>query len=119
MEGWGVLCLILWLLCSVICYAIMKSKGYPNDVCLKNGIGGFFLGLIWVVVVLCKGQCPTPANYNSNEQKSQPSLASSDVTDAKPLNVMEQIAKLAELKSTGAITEAEFTEKKANLLKKL
>ena len=72
MEGWGILCLILWLLCSVICYAIMKSKGYPNDVCLKNGIGGVFLGLIWVVVVLCKGQCPTPTTYSSNEQKVSP-----------------------------------------------
>lgn len=35
--------IILWLLCSVICYQIMKSKGYPNDTCLKHGIGGFFL----------------------------------------------------------------------------
>lgn len=46
--------IILWLLCSVICYQIMKSKGYPNDTCLKHGIGGFFLGLIWVIVDLCK-----------------------------------------------------------------
>ena len=51
----GAVFIILWLLCSVICYQIMKSKGYPNDTCLKHGIGGFFLGLIWVIVDLCKG----------------------------------------------------------------
>lgn len=43
--------IILWLLCSVICYQIMKSKGYPNDTCLKHGIGGVSAGSaqpIWV-----------------------------------------------------------------------
>lgn len=46
--------LILWLLCGVLCYFIMKSKGYPNDTCLMNGVGGVLLGFIWLVVVLCK-----------------------------------------------------------------
>ena len=46
--------LILWLLCGVLCYFIMKSKGYPNDTCLMNGVGGVLLGFIWLIVVLCK-----------------------------------------------------------------
>ena len=30
----------------------MKSKGYPKDTCINHGIGGFFLGVIWLIVDL-------------------------------------------------------------------
>lgn len=85
---------ILWLLCGVICYFIMKSKGYPNSSCLAHGLGGLLLGIIWVIVTALK-------------------------KDYKPENTpndMEMISKLAELKKSGAITEAEYDAKKAEIL---
>ena len=38
----------------------MKSKGYPKDTCINHGIGGFFLGVIWLIVDLfmCSGVVP-------------------------------------------------------------
>lgn len=115
----GAVFVILWLLCSVICYQIMKSKGYPNDTCLKHGIGGFFLGLIWVIVDLCKG------NYGAQQVQvvQQPVLnpsvdAGSAVTD-NTMSVLEQLGKLSDLKDKGVLTEAEFEAKKAEMLKKI
>ena len=89
-----VLPIILWLLCSIICYQILKSKGYPNDTCLNNGIIGFFLGIIWVVVVLCK------SNYETSSQ---------DVT--------KEIMRYKELLNVGIISEEEYQAKKAQLMK--
>lgn len=36
------------------CYKIVKNKGYPEDSCIGNAIGGFCLSWIWLIVVLCK-----------------------------------------------------------------
>ena len=112
-----VLCLILWLLCSVVCYFIMKSKGYPNNTCLKHGIGGFFLGLIWVIVVLCK------RDYAQQPVSAQPVIPSNvsqnHTTDDSQMLWMEQLGKLSELKDAGIITEEEFAQKKAEILKKI
>lgn len=89
--------LIFWLLCGVVCYFIMKSKGYPNDNCLAHGVGGALLGVIWLIVVLCK------KDYSGTSSTSQ-------------LSDMELLSKLMDLKERGAITEAEFEEKKRELL---
>lgn len=89
--------LIFWLLCGVVCYFIMKSKGYPNNTCLAHGVGGALLGVIWIIVVLCKKNCDE-------------TTSSSQVSD------MELLGKLMDLKERGAITEAEFEEKKREIL---
>lgn len=89
--------LIFWLLCGVVCYFIMKSKGYPNDACLMHGVGGTLLGVIWLIVVLCKKNCD-------------------EVTPSSQVSDMELLGKLMDLKERGAITEAEFEEKKREIL---
>ena len=89
-----VVVLILWLLCGVLCYFIMKSKGYPNNTCLKHGIGGFLLGFIWLIVVLVK------KDYSGNDR----------------LTNIEILEKLAVLRSNGAISEEEYKTQKDQLL---
>ena len=101
------LMLILWLLCGVICYFIMKSKGYPNDACLMHGVGGILLGFIWLIICLAK------RNYNEQNQLLQPREKTS-YDDA-----VEQLGRLAELHASGALTEEEFSEKKQKLLRKI
>lgn len=110
---------ILWLLCSVICYQIMKSKGYPNDTCLKHGIGGFFLGLIWVIVDLCKGSYVVQQTQIVQQPvMSVPAKASNPAMDASMLQ-LEQLGKLAELRDNGVLTDSEFEAKKSEILKKI
>ena len=89
---------ILWLLCGVICYFIMKSKGYPNSSCLAHGLGGLLLGIIWVIVTALK----------KDYQESVPSQ----------LNDMELLSKLAEMKDKGIITQEEFETKKTEIMGK-
>lgn len=104
---WWPIVLILWIACSVLCYAIMKSKGYPNEKCLAHGVGGFFLGFIWIIVVLCKKPFHDFSYHNSNNLSSNSE------------SYLTQIQKLAELKEQGIITEEEFEEKKHALLNKI
>ena len=40
------------------CYKIVQGKGYPEETCFYNAIGGFFLTLIWLIVVACKQNAP-------------------------------------------------------------
>lgn len=101
------LTLILWLLCGVICYFIMKSKGYPNNECLGNGIGGFVGGFIWLIVCLVRKPY--------NEARELPQLKENPNSD----NAVEQLGKLARLRDSGVITESEFAEKKKELLRKI
>ena len=108
-------CLILWLLCSVLCYQIMKGKGYPNDVCLKHGIGGFFLGFIWLIVVLCKSNF-APAQDASGLQASGQMPNGSTYSGQ---NTADELRKYKELLDDGVITEAEFQAKKEQLLKSM
>ena len=89
--------LIFWLLCGVVCYFIMKSKGYPNNTCLAHGVGGALLSIIWIIVVLCKKNC-------------------SEISSSSQLSDMELLNKMMDLKERGAITEAEFEDKKREIL---
>lgn len=88
---------IFWLLCGVVCYFIMKSKGYPNNTCLAHGVGGALLGVFWIIFVLVK------KNYD-------------EVTSSSQLSDMELLSKMMDLKERGAITESEFEEKKREIL---
>ena len=99
---WWPIVLILWIACSVLCYAIMKSKGYPNERCLKHGVGGFFLGFIWLIVVLLY----SPANKQ-------------EVAKQETRNAIEELGRLARLKEQGEITDAEFVSKRAELLEQI
>ena len=111
--------IILWLLCSVICYQIMKSKGYPNDTCLKHGIGGFFLGLIWVIVDLCKESYAAQQVQVAQQPVLNAPVESNGAATDNSMSLLEQLGKLAELKDNGVLTEAEFEAKKAEMLKKI
>lgn len=108
-------CFILWLLCGVVCYLIMKSKGYPNDVCLIHGIGGLFLGFIWLIVVLCKSNF-VPTQGTSGLQISGQTLNGAGSTSLGQ-NTADELRKYKELLDDGVITEAEFQAKKEQLLK--
>lgn len=50
------------------CRSIVKGKGYPDETCFHNAIGGFFLGMIWVIVCACKPVCSD--NWWRNEDNS-------------------------------------------------
>ena len=131
--------LLLWISCSVFCYFIMRSKGYPNDKCWADCIGGFLMGVIWLIVVLCKKPY---SGYNSNVSDNinqnragntyQPSTTApspqrvaaqlehqeprQDVTQQVALQAIE---KMADLKNKGILTVEEFEQKKAELLAKI
>lgn len=98
--------LLTWMACGVICYGIMKSKGYPNNKCLLHGVGGFIGGFIWLIVCLVKKP------YGGTEKMLEPMGASNN-------NAVEQLGRLAQLRDSGAITETEFEAKKEELLKKI
>ena len=89
--------LIFWLLCGVVCYFIMKSKGYPNSTCLMFGVLGALFGIFMIILTLFE------KNYSGTSSTSQ-------------LSDMELISKLMDLKERGAITDAEYEEKKRELL---
>lgn len=108
--------LILWMACGVVCYFIVKSKGYPNESCLKHGVLGFFFGFIWIIVVLIKKENPYTTDYNL-PTASTPFYRSSELPD-NSMSPMEELGKLFELKRSGAITEAEYEVKKQELLRK-
>lgn len=101
------LLIIIWLACGVICYGVMKSKGYPNNECLGNGVGGFVGGIIWLIVCLVKK--PYDRARELPQQKESPNGD----------NAVEQLGKLAQLRDSGVITETEFAEKKRELLRKI
>ena len=87
---------IIWLLCGVLCYFIMKSKGYDNNICLTHGVGGVLLGFIWLIVVLLKKE--------------------NGKAEDKRMEGLELIERLAELKERGIISEEEYISQKAELL---
>lgn len=105
MEFLLALCLILWLACGVVCYFIMKSKGYPNDSCLLHGVGGFLLGFIWLIVDICKEPCQQGVSSTMNA-----SIASSPYDD---------LEKLAKLHTDGVLTDEEFSKMKSDCLAKI
>lgn len=99
--------LIIWMACGVVCYGVMKSKGYPNNECLANGVGGFVGGFIWLIVCLVK------KTYDGTGELPQPKgKPDSD-------NAVEQLGKLAQFRDSGVITETEFEEKKKEILKRI
>ena len=46
------------------CYKIVQGKGYPEETCFYNAIGGFFLSWIWLIVVICKQNAPAEAQMS-------------------------------------------------------
>lgn len=46
--------LIIAIIFAFACYRTVQTKGYPEETCFHNAIGGFFLGIIWMLVVACK-----------------------------------------------------------------
>lgn len=97
-----VLCAILWLFCGVLCYFIMKSKGYPDSECFGNAVGGFIGGIIWLIIVLCKRPFDTHAD-----------------TEKKTMSAVERLGKLAEMRELGSISEEDYQAKKAELLQQI
>lgn len=66
-------------------------------------VGGIVLIVAWVFCLVWASQNPTPAGAIPLPQQPQPDAAG-------------QLAKLAELKDKGILSEAEFTAQKAKLL---
>ena len=58
--GW----IIIGLIFAFACYKIVQGKGYPEETCFYNAIGGFFLTLIWLIVVVCKQNAPAEAQMS-------------------------------------------------------
>lgn len=104
--------IILWILCGVICFFIVKEKGYPRNECYGNAVGGFLGGVIWLIICLCK----KPYQDSNNVNKSTLDFAENKIAGE---NAVEQLGKLAQLRDSGAISTAEFDEKKKELLKRI
>ena len=56
--------LITQVLFAFACYKIVQGKGYPEETCFYNAIGGFFLTLIWLIVVACKQNAPAESQMS-------------------------------------------------------
>ena len=56
--------LITSVIFAFACYKIVQGKGYPEETCFYNAIGGFFLNLIWLIVVICKQNAPAEAQMS-------------------------------------------------------
>lgn len=59
--------IVLPFVFAFICYKIMQSKGYNKDSCLWNGILGYFLEIIWVIVCLCRKDLTNPGAVKAAE----------------------------------------------------
>lgn len=88
--------MVVWLLCGVVCYLILRNKGYNVEICLLHGILGTFLGLIWVVVALMKKPIVSYGGLR--------------------LEDIQVLEKLADLKRKGYISEVEYASKKDKIL---
>ena len=73
--------LITSVIFAFACYKIVQGKGYSEEACFYNAIGGFFLTLIWLIVVVCKQNASTDvqmsdrrANETASTGISQPAF---------------------------------------------
>lgn len=93
--------LIFALIWGIISALVGKAKGI-------NGFWyGFFLGLIGLIIVLCK------------KSKNNEPISSKVVTDNVKTSTEDKFAtleKLHELKANGAITDEEYIEEKAKIM---
>jgi len=62
---------ILGCIFAFACRTIVKNKGYSDDSCFRNAIGGFFLGMIWVIVCACKPACNNGGYPQSRESSTE------------------------------------------------
>ena len=58
--GWVVIGAIF----AFACYKIVRGKGYDEEDCFYNAVGGFFLNWIWLIVVICKQNAPVEAQMS-------------------------------------------------------
>lgn len=49
-SGWLLICLI----CSLLCFAITRAKGWNSSTCWAHALGGFFLSLFWLPICISK-----------------------------------------------------------------
>lgn len=84
----------IWVGCGFLCEYLGKQKG-------QNGcfLYGFLLGIIGLIIVACLKDKSGEVETNSSSNK------------------YEDLAKLQELKESGAITEIEFEIEKQKLLR--
>ena len=94
------LCIILaqGLIFGFITIAISKSKGYDGGFWW-----GFFLGILGLIVVAVR-----PDKSNPEQDKS-----------VKAANYTQALERLASMRDHGILTEAEFNEKKQEILKRI
>ena len=55
--GW----IVIGAIFAFACYKIVQGKGYDEETCFYNAVGGFFLSWIWLIVVICKQNAPVEA----------------------------------------------------------
>ena len=89
--------LLYCVVCGLISKYINESKGYANGFAW-----GAWLGIIGIIVVLCK------PNIAKDQQPQQPES-----------NSIDALERLAQLHEKGVLTDEEFEMKKAKLLDRI
>lgn len=101
-AGWFIVLFVMGAIWGYVAYKVILNKGYDKKEAQKWEIIGFFLGIIGVLIALSKPDL----NQNQNNNYIQQSAA-------------DELKKIKELYDQGILTEAEYNQKRAELLKKI
>jgi len=96
---------IIWLLCAIGAGFIYQSKNRPFG---RGFLWGLLLGIIGVIVTLCKSKLEEEESLIKLSQQNQNSAFNSSITD--------ELEKLSNLKNNNTISEEEFLKLKDKLL---
>ena len=97
--------ILIWVLIwGYATYAVVLNRGYDKSVANKWAFIGGFLGLLGFILAFTKPKINQPPVYP--QQQVMP-----------PSSVADELKKYKELYDQGVITEAEFREKKNQLMK--
>ena len=107
---------VLWALFALIPAAIASSKG-------RSPVGWFFIGVVLspILAAVIVAVLPSPAL----EERRHAELVAAASRGARPVGPETQedpisvVARLAQLRDSGAITAEEFETKKAELLSRI
>lgn len=112
--GLGVLTWIIGILFWAVIWGVLtdvvgRNRGYGRS-CFWMG---FFLGLIGFLIALCSRDRTRDEMYANSKQQVEV------ITQSQPVTASDELLKLKQLYGAGAITQAEYEEKRTKFVDKL
>lgn len=105
----GAVCAVFWMLPSLI--AAYRNHPQFMAIWAINVVGAWFVGIGWLVALIWSLVNPAQTAVISLPQQAPPPLP----TPSDPLDALERLARL---RSSGILSESEFTEQKDLILRR-